>query len=81
MVPKRGWKVELPWIPRELGRLPAGLREHWRVLRWSLRDLPRTLREEATVEMAAGMTSVTVTASCAAFGMEGKTMRGSSSVK
>ena len=56
MRPRRGWARELPWIPRELGRLPDGLREHWRVLRWALRDLPRTLREESTVEMAAGMT-------------------------
>ena len=55
MRPRRGWARELPWIPRELGRLPDGLREHWRVLRWALLDLPRTLREESTVEMAAGM--------------------------
>jgi len=51
-----GWTKQLPWIPRELGDLPATFREHLRVTRHALRDLPRTIREDATVEMAAGMT-------------------------
>jgi membrane protein len=51
-----GWTKQLPWIPRELGDLPATFREHLRVTRHALRDLPRTVREDATVEMAAGMT-------------------------
>jgi len=51
-----GWEKQLPWLPRELGRLPETFREHIRVTRHALRDLPRTLKEDATVEMAAGMT-------------------------
>lgn len=51
-----GWEKQLPWIPRELGRLPGTFREHLRVTLFALRDMPRTLREDATVEMAAGMT-------------------------
>lgn len=51
-----GWAKQLPWIPRELGALPETLREHWRVTRHALRDLPRTIQEDATIEMAAGMT-------------------------
>jgi membrane protein len=51
-----GWKKQLPWLPRELGRLPETFREHLRVTRYALRDLPRTIKEDATVEMAAGMT-------------------------
>jgi membrane protein len=51
-----GWKRQLPWLPRELGRLPETFREHLRVTRYALRDLPRTIKEDATVEMAAGMT-------------------------
>ena len=51
-----GWTKQLPWIPRELGTLPETFREHWRVTQHALRDLPRTIREDATIEMAAGMT-------------------------
>ncbi|MEE2829732.1 MAG: YihY/virulence factor BrkB family protein [Myxococcota bacterium] len=50
-----GWKKQLPWVTRPLGRLPDNFREHGRVLFQALRDLPRTIREDATVEMAAGM--------------------------
>jgi membrane protein len=51
-----GWKEQLPWVVRPLGILPTTWRERGRVWWYATRDLPRTIREDATVEMAAGMT-------------------------
>jgi len=51
-----GWQEQLPWVTRPLGELPGTMREHGKVLAYALKDLPRTLRQDATVEMAAGMT-------------------------
>lgn len=51
-----GWQEQLPWVERELGALPGNLREHLKVLGYALKDLPATLRQDATIEMAAGMT-------------------------
>ncbi len=51
-----GWQEQLPWVTRELGELPGNLREHLRVLGYAVKDLPDTMRQDATIEMAAGMT-------------------------
>ncbi len=51
-----GWQEQLPWVTRPLGELPDTMKEHGLVLWYALRDLPRTIRQDATVEMAAGMT-------------------------
>lgn len=51
-----GWQEQLPWATRPLGELPDTFRERTKVLAHALKDLPRTLRQDATVEMAAGMT-------------------------
>jgi membrane protein len=51
-----GWQEQLPWATRPLGELPGTLHEHLKVLGYAAKDLPRTLREDATIEMAAGMT-------------------------
>lgn len=50
------WNEPPPWVARPLGVLPAGLRDHLRVLALAARDLPTAVRDDATVEMAAGMT-------------------------
>ena len=49
------WDPQLPWVTRPLGDLPTTLRERWRVVRFGLKDLPRTLRDDSVSEMAAGM--------------------------
>ncbi|HCP46427.1 MAG TPA: hypothetical protein DIU15_10310 [Deltaproteobacteria bacterium] len=49
------WERELPWIARPLGALPSNWRERARVWYLAFRDLPRTMREDALTEMAAGM--------------------------
>jgi membrane protein len=51
-----GWQEQLPWVTRPLGELPDTMKEHGRVLFYALKDLPRAVRQDATVEMAAGMT-------------------------
>ncbi len=50
------WQDQLPWVTRPIGELPGTMKEHLRVLWFAVKDLPRTTREDATVEMAAGMT-------------------------
>ncbi len=48
--------MESPWLPRELGELPADFRE-WLHVQWrAALDMPRQLREDAATESAAGMT-------------------------
>ena len=51
-----GWQEQLPWLERPLGILPTTWRGRLRVWWYATTDLPRTIREDATVEMAAGMT-------------------------
>ncbi len=51
-----GWQEQLPWVTRPLGELPENWRERALCIAYAIRDLPRTLRQDATVEMAAGMT-------------------------
>jgi membrane protein len=46
----------LPWLVHPEGRDPTTLREHIQVLLTAAFDLPRAMRVDATVEMAAGMT-------------------------
>lgn len=48
--------MEVPWLPRDFGELPADRREWLGVLRRAAKDLLPTLREDAAVESAAGMT-------------------------
>jgi membrane protein len=50
------WQQQLPWMARPLGVLPKTARERGLVWWYALRDLPRAIREDASVEMAAGMT-------------------------
>lgn len=50
------WEEQLPWMTRPLGVLPNTWRERGRVWLMAALDLPRATREDATVEMAAGMT-------------------------
>lgn len=52
----RGWKEQLPWVVRPLGVQATNMRERARVWWYAARDLPRTVQQDATVEMAAGMT-------------------------
>ncbi|MBJ93042.1 MAG: hypothetical protein CMP23_01055 [Rickettsiales bacterium] len=50
------WTPELPWVTRPLGVLPKTWRERIRLRLLAFRDLPRTMREDSTTELAAGMT-------------------------
>lgn len=50
------WQKQLPWVTRPLGQLPENTQERLLCMGYALWDLPRTLRQDSTVEMAAGMT-------------------------
>jgi len=50
------WEDQLPWVVRPLGVLPNTWQERIRLRVMAFYDLPRTMREDATTEMAAGMT-------------------------
>ena len=46
----------MPWVTRPLGAFPNTWREQVRLRALAFRDLPRTMRQDSTSEMAAGMT-------------------------
>jgi len=50
------WGDQLPWVVRPLGALPETWRERIRLRLLAFWDLPGTMRQDATTEMAAGMT-------------------------
>ena len=50
------WGDSIPWVTRPLGALPSTWREQVMLRALAFRDLPRNMRQDATTEMAAGMT-------------------------
>jgi len=50
------WSDPMPWVTRPLGAFPNTWREQVRLRALAFRDLPRTMRQDSTSEMAAGMT-------------------------
>lgn len=50
------WGTTGSWIPRPEGERPSTGRERWRAFRYALLDMPLTLRQDQSTEMAAGIT-------------------------